>query len=106
MVHGLFDCPFVMRDVGEHLQKQNLLVRSHLLPGHGTVPGALLNVSYQDWINAANYAITNLSKDVEKIFLVGFSTGASLMLYHALQQSNKNIAGLILLAPAIQLYSK
>lgn len=103
LIHGLYDTPFVMKDIGLHLQKQNLLVRSILLPGHGTVPGALLNVSYKDWLQATHYGVTSLSKEVEKVFLVGFSTGASLALYHTLHHTYENIAGLILLAPAIKI---
>ncbi len=103
LIHGLFDCPFIMRDIGTQLQSEGLLVRSILLPGHGTVPGGLLHVTYQDWIQAVHYGIHSLSKEVDKIFLVGFSTGASLALYHALQNTFPNIAGLILLAPAIQI---
>ena len=102
-IHGLLDSPFIMRDTGVALQQQGLLVRSILLPGHGTVPGALLNVRYQDWLQATHYGIQNLTKDVDKIFLVGFSTGASLALFHSLQATYDNIAGLILLAPAIEI---
>jgi esterase/lipase len=103
LIHGLLDSPFIMRDVGAVLQEQGLMVRSILLPGHGTVPGALLNVNYQDWLQATHYGIRNLAKSVDKIFLVGFSTGASLALYHSLLAADEEIAGLILLAPAIQI---
>jgi esterase/lipase len=103
LIHGLYDSPFIMRDIGRHLQAQGLHVQSILLPGHGTVPGAMLNVTYQEWIQATHYGVTSLSKEVDKVFLVGFSTGASLSLYHTLNHTYENIAGLILLAPAIQL---
>jgi esterase/lipase len=103
LIHGLLDCPFIMRDIGTTLQAQGLLVRSILLPGHGTVPGSLLNVKYEDWLQATHYGITSLAKEVDQIFLVGFSTGASLALYHSLQESYNNVAALILLAPAIQI---
>ena len=81
LIHGLLDSPFIMKDAGLHLQSQGLLVRSILLPGHGTVPGSLLNVKYEDWLQAVRYGIASLAKDVEHIFLVGFSTGASLSIY-------------------------
>jgi esterase/lipase len=101
LIHGLYDCPMVMRDIGETLQKQGLLVRSILLPGHGTVPGALLNTRYQDWVQAVHYGVTSLALAVDKIFLVGFSTGGSLALYHLLNGSYPNIAGAITFAPAL-----
>jgi esterase/lipase len=103
LIHGLYDSPFVMRDLGTLLQAEGMLVRSVLLPGHGTVPGALLNVSYQDWIKTVHYGISNLALDVDKIFLVGFSTGATLAMYHMLNGNFPNIAGVISIAPAIKI---
>jgi esterase/lipase len=103
LLHGLYDCPFIMQDIGQYLHGLQFLVRSILLPGHGTVPGGLLNVAYQDWLQATHYGITSLAKEVDAIFLVGFSTGASLALHYHLQNTPHNIAGLILLAPAIQI---
>src|SRR5688572_13718977 len=50
LLHGLYDSCFSMKDVGHHLLSKNFLVRSVLLPGHGTVPGDLLNVDYREWI--------------------------------------------------------
>lgn len=102
LIHGLFDSPFHLRDIGIHLKNQGLLVRSLLLPGHGTVPGALLNVDYQQWLQAVHYGIHSLSKEVDEIFLVGDSTGASLALYQA-KQTRVKIAGIILLSPALKI---
>ena len=105
LIHGLLDSPLDMRDLGKHLQKEGCLVRSILLPGHGTRPGGLLNVTYEEWLQAVRYGINSLKKDVEKIYLVGFSTGAILALHEALQK-NAHFAGLLLFSPAIQIYSR
>lgn len=105
LIHGLLDSPYVMRDVGRKLQAQGYHVRSILLPGHGTVPGALLNVRYQDWLQAMHYGIHSLAREVDRLFIVGFSTGASLGLYHAMKNLPNSVAGLILLAPAIKIFS-
>lgn len=105
LIHGLLDTPFIMKDVAKSLQSQGLLVRSLLLPGHGTVPGALLNVSYKDWLRTVQYGVTSLSKEVENIILVGFSTGAALSLYHTLQNPSQ-IVGIIMASPAFKIYSK
>ncbi len=105
LIHGLYDAPLIMRDIGNHLCAQGLLVRSILLPGHGTVPGGLLNVTYEDWLQSVNYGIASLEKEVEKIVLVGFSTGANLALYYFLKNSNTKITSIISLAPAIKINS-
>ncbi len=102
LIHGLLDTPFLMRDLGKQLLSQGLLVRSIMLPGHCTVPGALLNIKFEDWVQCVKYAIASFKKEVEQIFLVGFSTGASLSIYHALTNPS-DIAGIIMLAPALKI---
>jgi esterase/lipase len=103
LIHGLLDSPFSLRDIGTRLQANGILSRALLLPGHGTTPSDLLHVSYHDWIQAVRYGIESLQHDVENIYLIGYSTGAALSVYHALQ--NANIAGIILLSPAIKIRS-
>lgn len=104
LIHGLLDTPFIMKDIGKQLQSQGLLVRAIMLPGHGSVPGSLLNVKYEDWLKAVRYGIHSLLKEVDQVFLVGYSTGATLGLYHTLLNPDR-IAGNIMLAPAFKIYS-
>lgn len=101
LIHGLFDCPFTFRDMGKQLQSKGIFSRAILLPGHGTTPDDLLHVSYHDWIQAVRYGLESLRKEADNVFLVGYSTGAALSVYQALQDDN--IAGLVLLAPAIKI---
>ncbi len=101
LIHGLFDCPFSLRDIGSRLQKNGIVSRAILLPGHGTTPSDLLSITYQDWIQALRYGIASLKNDVDKLFIIGYSTGATLAVYEALH--NTELAGLILLAPAIRI---
>ena len=101
LIHGLLDSPFSLRDIGTYLQAQGVYSRSLLLPGHGTNPSDLLHVVYQDWIQAVQLGIESLSQEVENIYLIGYSTGAALSIYHALQDDR--IKGIVLLAPAIKI---
>lgn len=103
LVHGLLETPFMMKDIGKRLYQQGALVRAILLPGHGTVPGDLLSVHYEDWIQAVRYGISTLKNDVKRIYLVGFSTGAALSLHQTLHDAK--IEGAILLAPALKIRS-
>lgn len=100
LIHGLYDSPFIMRDIGYQLQQRGFLVYAIVLPGHGTVPGDLLKINYHEWIKATQYGVTELAKEVDQIYIAGFSIGATLALNYAAQHSH--IAGLILLAPAFQ----
>lgn len=101
LVHGLLDCPFSLRELGVHLQQHGILSRSILLPGHGTRPEDLLHVNYQQWQNAVRYGVETLKKEVDQVYLLGFSTGSALSICHAV--NDPDIAGMILLAPVLKL---
>lgn len=101
LVHGLLDSPFSLRDLGTHFQHAGILSRAVLLPGHGSRPNDLLQVKYQEWIDAVRYGVDSLRHVAETIFLVGYSTGATLSIYHALNDSS--VQGVILLAPALKI---
>ncbi len=101
LIHGLLDSPFSLRDVGAHLQQAGVLSRAVLLPGHGSCPDDLLSVKHDEWINTVRYGIETLRQEAEAIFLVGFSTGATLSIYHALNDAS--IQGVILIAPALKI---
>lgn len=101
LIHGLLDCPFSLRDLGIHLQGQGIPCRSILLPGHGTRPQDLFTVTWQDWMDTLRYGVESLKKEVDHLYLAGYSTGAALSIYQALQDSS--LAGIILIAPAIRI---
>jgi esterase/lipase len=101
LIHGLLDSPFSLRDTGAALQSQGIYCRSILLPGHGTVPSDLHDVSHLDWINAVRAGVTSMQQEVEHLYLVGYSTGAALSILEAMQ--SEDIAGIILLSPAVKI---
>jgi alpha-beta hydrolase superfamily lysophospholipase len=101
LVHGLYDSAFKMMEIAQYFLKQGFLVRGILLPGHGTVPGDLLNVQYQEWVKAFDYGVETLKKEVEEIYLAGFSLGAALAINYVARYPK--VAGLILIAPPLQL---
>ncbi len=101
LIHGLLDCPYSLRDIGNHLQQTGVLCRSVLLPGHGTMPSDLLHVTYHDWIQVVRYGVESLKNEVDQIYLIGYSTGAALAIYQALQDIQ--VEGIVLLSPAIRI---
>ncbi|MCX5828525.1 MAG: alpha/beta hydrolase [Deltaproteobacteria bacterium] len=104
LIHGLSDSPYLLQPLARHLQKQGFFVRTILLPGHGTVPGDLLNIRYQEWIRAAQYGIRGMKGEVTDLFLGGFSTGAALSVLESMK--DKEIKGLILISPALAVKDK
>lgn len=100
MVHGLSDSPFMMRDVAGFFQQQGFLVLAMQLPGHGTRPGDLLDIRWQDWVDAHQQLLGLLEAEVDELYLLGFSIGATLNLYQSVR--NRNIRALFLFAPAVR----
>jgi len=102
-IHGLSDSPYHMRAVARHFQTRGFLVRSILLPGHGTVPGDLLHATYQEWIRATEYGVHQMKLQAENVYMGGFSTGGGLCVLEAL--SDPSIRGLVLFSPALGINS-
>lgn len=104
LVHGLLDSCFAMRDIGDVLHEQSCLTHSILLPGHGTVPADLINIHYEDWLQAVKFGVDALKGKVDQILIAGNSTGASLALLHA--YTHQDVDGLLCFAPACKISDK
>jgi esterase/lipase len=97
LIHGFLTCPYIMRSIGQVYLQQGFLVRSILLPGHGTVPGELKNVDLEYWQQAVEYGIESLKRETKEIHLCGYSLGATLA---CLSTQRHTITSLTLLSPA------
>ncbi|WP_354685184.1 alpha/beta fold hydrolase [Cupriavidus necator] len=75
-----------------------------LLPGHGTRPEDLLDVTLEDWQRVVQEQADALRRDVAQVYLGGFSTGANLALDYA--YAHPDVAGLVLFSPADPLYGE
>ncbi|MCO6413583.1 MAG: alpha/beta fold hydrolase [Thiogranum sp.] len=100
MVHGLTDAPFLVRDIGAFFRQQGFYVLGMQLPGHGTRPGDLLEVRWQDWRDAHRHLLDLLAQEADELYLLGFSAGAVLNLYQTLLRDD--IKALLLFSPAIR----
>ncbi|WP_460385186.1 alpha/beta hydrolase [Pseudomonas amygdali] len=100
LVHGLGDSAWSFNDVAQKLADQGYLVRTVLLPGHGTRPEDMLEVRLEQWQQVVREQTQQLSREVPKVYLGGFSTGANLVLYYA--YDHEEIAGLVLFSPAFR----
>jgi esterase/lipase len=90
-----------MREIGRRFQEHGFLVRSILLPGHGTVPADLQYVTMEDWLNTVKFGFDSLAREVDNIWAAGFSGGASLALHHALK--DVDITAMVTISPSLQL---
>ncbi|WP_432464263.1 alpha/beta hydrolase [Agarivorans sp. QJM3NY_33] len=107
LIHGLTDSPFHFHDLAWQFYQQGFDVRTLLLPGHATAPSDLLKVTYQQWQQAADYAIERSLKDYSQVYLGGFSTGGALILSHLLAnpQHAAQVQGVMLWSPASKAHS-
>ena len=101
LVHGLAESPYAMRSVAKVFLGLGFLVRTLLLPGHGTRPGDLLAARHQDWSQAVDWTTRELRREVGTVVVCGQSTGGLLALDLALR--SPCIDALVLLSPALYL---
>lgn len=104
LTHGLTDSPYFMRHLAEIFQEDGFRVVAVLLPGHGTQPGDLLEVSWQEWAKAVAYGTDRLAEEVDEIYLAGFSAGGALSVYHSLHDTR--VRGLFLFSPAFSITAR
>ena len=104
LTHGLTDSPYFMRHLAAFFQENGFRVMAVLLPGHGTRPGDLLDVNWQEWAKAVAYGANRLAAEVDDIYLAGFSAGGALSVYQSLRDAR--VRGLFLFSPAFKISPK
>ena len=104
LTHGLSDSPYFMRYLAAFFQENGFLVKVLLLPGHGTRPGDLLEVSWQEWAKTVDYGVDQLAAEAEEVYLGGYSAGGALSVYQSLR--DQRVRGLFLFAPALRVSAK
>lgn len=104
LVHGLSDSPYHMRHLAAFFQRNGFRVMAILLPGHGTQPGDLLDVRWQEWAQTVAYGAECMAAEADELYLAGFSAGAALSVYHAAQDAR--VRGLFLYSPALAIAAR
>lgn len=91
LLHGFAGDLEEIRPLREYLERRGHRVECPLLPGHGQSKKELSAASCDDWIAAAERAYLGLSKQCERVIVVGFSMGALL----AVNLWNYGFSGLV-----------
>jgi alpha-beta hydrolase superfamily lysophospholipase len=87
LLHGLTDSPYSLRHVAQLYRDRGFVAIGIRLPGHGTVPGGLSNVRWEDWMAATRLAVREARRRVPApgpLHLVGFSNGGALAMKYEL----------------------
>lgn len=97
VIHGYTGGPHEVAPLIAYLQERtNWYMEVPTLPGHGK-PLDLDNVTYQEWLQAAETAFQNIKKQNDTIYVIGFSMGGMIAAYLA---AKYDVDRLIMLAPA------
>lgn len=113
LVHGLSDAPHSMQALADGLLGAGFQTLNLRMPGHGTLPGALQNVSWRQFRATYQLGIRALAKDLapgEPLILVGYSNGAALAVDYAVRALAVDSELpqpdlLVLVSPAVQVSS-
>ncbi len=108
LVHGLTDAPYSVRALAEIFRGEGFYAVAPRMPGHGTVPAALLETAWEDWMAAVRVGARTVRERIgpsRPLYLVGYSNGAALVLKYSLDAladpSLPQADRLLLLSPMI-----
>ncbi|HMN46459.1 MAG TPA: alpha/beta hydrolase [Povalibacter sp.] len=108
LLHGLTDSPYSMRHLAEDYRRRGFIALVPRLPAHGTVPGALTRIEWQDWTAATRMAMREAARRSHgslPVHLVGYSNGGALAVKYALDALENpalpQVERLVLLSPMI-----
>ncbi len=107
LIHGLSDSPYSLRSIGQKLQSDGAWVTGLRVPGHGTAPVGLVNVTWQDMAAAVKLTVKHVREKIgtKPLYIVGYSNGGGLAVQYALtslqDDSVPMVQGLVLVSPEI-----
>ena len=84
-VHGLSDSPYSLRALAERLHAEGYTVVGLRVPGHGTCPRALAEVTCNDWTAAMKIAVRGVRELIPAgtpLVLAGYSNGGALSVHY------------------------
>jgi len=105
IIHGYKSAPKEVEDLAYFLEDLNFKIYAVRLKGHGTSPVNLKCVKWQDWYDSVDDGYCALRNIVDKIIVIGFSTGGLLSLMLAANKNIKNskISNIISINSALRL---
>lgn len=78
LIHGWTSSPSELEGLKNHLTEKGVRVVTPFLPGHGTAPEHLNQVSWQDWVSESERELVKLKESAEKVFVGGVSLGGNI----------------------------
>lgn len=109
LVHGLTDAPYSMLRLATLYNAAGYVAVVPRMPGHGTVPGALVRADRSQWQATVAVAMAEATRRAGgrmPVHLVGYSNGAALALLHEVERlrdgQRADADRLVLLSPMVK----
>jgi carboxylesterase len=101
LVHGLNGSTGDMAELEDILQKQGIVTKNMLLPGHGSKVKDMLSIGWEEWAQAVHDELSLLKELCDVVFLVGHSLGGALVLHVA---AHEEVAGVVPICAPLYLH--
>ncbi len=101
LIHGLGDGPARLWTLPLSWRNKVFWCARYCCRWHGTRPADLLNVSADQWREVVQEQADILAKEVDSLWVGGFSTGGNLALDYAMAHHDR-VQGLLLFSPAFK----
>jgi carboxylesterase len=101
LVHGLNGNTGDMVELEEIFQKQGIITKNMLLPGHGSKVKDMLSIGWEEWAQAVHDELIQLKELCDVVFLVGHSLGGALILHVA---AHEEVAGVVPICAPLHLH--
>ena len=110
LIHGLTDSPYSAKALADSLHARGFDVTVLRLPGHGTLPSMMVEMSHRDWTAAVRIAARDVAARVapgQPFYIGGYSTGGTLAMQYALDALDDSALRrpdrVLLISPAIEI---
>lgn len=100
LVHGFTGTPQNVRPLADYLARRGLAVSAPRMPGHGTTVANLDKTGPEDWLGAAERALSDLRERCSTVFVAGISMGGTITL--ELARRHPELAGVVVMAAPVQ----
>lgn len=91
LVHGLTDAPYSVKADAEVLRRLGYYTLCLRMPGHGTVPGGLVDATWEDWRAAVRVGARHVRRKVgpsAPFVIAGYSNGGALAVQYGLETAS------------------
>jgi alpha-beta hydrolase superfamily lysophospholipase len=110
LIHGLTDSPYSMKALAETLHGKGFEVTVLRVPGHGTLPSMMTEMSFPDWTAAVHIAardVASRTRPGQMFYIGGYSNGGTLALNYTLDSMQDSLLRkpdrVLLISPAIEI---